>query len=177
MLKCNQQAPSVGDDYLWFKISPLGAILIQVVEEISSCAVLKGEVLMVSCQFRFLHLHYIGTEGSVVKFLKDYALSRIHLGVGIVQSGHFEGYKFGLRITGLVEFQFRQVHCPLRSSSQVQDLDDLILAEYSLIHDDFDRVLLLRDQRSEPRLQTVCFIMVPRVIMVDILPKIRIRRR
>ena len=91
MLKCNQQAPSVGNDDLRCEIRILTITLIEIVEEISSRAILKGQVLMLGRQFRFVHLNYIGTEGSVVQLLKYYALSRIHLGVSIVQPGHFQG--------------------------------------------------------------------------------------
>jgi hypothetical protein len=116
---------------------------------------------MLGRQFCFVHLHYIGTEGSVIQLFKNYALSRIHLGVCIVQSGHLEGSKFGLRIVGLAEFEFSQVYSPLGSSAQVQDLDDLVFAEYPLILDDLDGVLLLSDQRSKPGLQAICLVKVP----------------
>ena len=119
-----------------------------------------------------MHLNYIWTDGSVIQLLKYYALSRIHLGVCTVQSGHLEGSKFGLRIIGFAEFEFCQVYSPLGSSAQVQDLDDLVFAEYPLILDDLDGVLLLSNQRSEPGLQAICFVKVPRVMMLDIFPKI-----
>lgn len=91
MLKCNQEAPSIGNDDLWCEIRILIVGLIQVVEEISSRAILKGQVLMLGRQFRLVHLYYIGTEGSVVQLLKDYALPRIHIGVCIGQPGHLKG--------------------------------------------------------------------------------------
>jgi len=158
MLKCNQQAPSVGNDDLWCEIRILIVGLIQVVEEISFRAILKGQVLMLGRQFRFVHLNYIGTEGSVVQLLKDYALPRIHLGVCIVQPGHFQGSQFGLRLISLLVFQSCQVHSPLGSATQVHDLDDLVFAEYAFVLDDLDGVPLLSDQWSEPGLQAICLV-------------------
>jgi hypothetical protein len=49
----------------------------------------------------------------------------------------------------------------LGSSAQVQDLDDLVFAEYPLILDDLDGVLLLSDQRKEPGLLAICFVKIP----------------